>query len=268
MNNMKNEERLFTKEQLEEFSKDFMGLAMEALAGNDIEKAKHWIRRHDGVKDIMHDMLMNWVAGLLSYIYERYGEDAAVQAIRDTVGSGQSSWGIQGGLQRKQLIDMLGREEGLKSWITFFVETWREHAMYPGVVFEEDDEKIIITNKQCGSGGRLVNKRAYEGPFAYRRIRKSGPHTWGEEDMPIYCGHCSWAHEIFPIMYTGEPLWVHAGPFPKRPGDPCIFHIYKDPKNIPDKYFQRLGLTREAIPLPRSYGIDPQKETASKWENI
>lgn len=263
---MEKGKRLFTEEQLEEFSKDHMGLAMEALARDDIEKAKHWLRRHDGVKDIMHDIFLNWVAGLLSYIYDRFGEDAAVHAIRDTVGSGQSSWGIQGGLQRKQLIETFGREEGLKAWIEFFVEAWREHAMYPGATFEEDDEKIILTNRQCGSGGRLINKRAYEGPFAYRRIKKAAPYTWGEEDMPIYCGHCPWAHEIFPIVYTGEPLWVHVEPFPKKPGDPCIFHIYKDPKDIPEKYFQRLGLTREPVELPPTYGIDPHEDTFSKWE--
>ena len=46
-------EKLFTKEELEEFSKDFMGLAMEALEEGDIEKAKQWIRRHDATKDAM-----------------------------------------------------------------------------------------------------------------------------------------------------------------------------------------------------------------------
>jgi hypothetical protein len=266
MNTMEKGKRLFTKEQLEEFSKDHMGLAMEALARKDIEGAKQWLRRHDAAKDIMHDIFMNWVAALLSHIYERHGEDAAVQAIRETIGGGQLGWGIQGGLQRKQLIDALGREEGLKSWLTFFVEAWREHGMYPGTTFEEDDEKIIITVRQCGSGGRLINKGAYEGPFAYRKLRKAAPHTWGEEDLPIYCGHCSWVHEIFPIFYTGEPLWVHVAPFPRKPGDPCVFHVYKDPKDIPEKYFQRLGMKREPASLPPTYGIDPDKDAASKWE--
>ncbi|MBN1614070.1 MAG: hypothetical protein JW950_06350, partial [Deltaproteobacteria bacterium] len=242
---------LFTKEQLEEFSKDHMGLAMEALAKNDVEGAKRWMRRHDASKDVLHDTFLNWVAALLSHIYDRYGEDAAAQAIRDTVGGGQAGWGIQGGLQRKQLIDALGREEGLKAWLEFFVEAWREHGMYPGTTFEEDDEKIILTVRQCGSGGRLINKGAYEGPFAYRKFKKAAPHTWGEENLPIYCGHCPWAH---------------VKPFPKKPGDPCIFHIYKDPKDIPEKYFKRLGMTREPAAMPPTYGIDPDEDAASKWK--
>ena len=64
--------------------------------------------------------------------------------------------------------------------------------MYPGTTFEEDDEKIILTMKQCGSGGRLINKGAYEGPHAYRKFKKAAPYTWGEEGLPIYCGHCVW----------------------------------------------------------------------------
>jgi hypothetical protein len=55
---------------------------------------------------------INWVAALLSYIYDQYGEDAAVHALRETVGGGQAGWGIQGGLQRKQLMELMGREEG------------------------------------------------------------------------------------------------------------------------------------------------------------
>lgn len=47
--------RIFSKD----FSKDFLGPAMAALEEGDIEKAKHWIRRHDQTKDMLHDLYLH-----------------------------------------------------------------------------------------------------------------------------------------------------------------------------------------------------------------
>lgn len=254
--------KVFTKEELQEFSKDFMGLTMEALEKGDIEKAKEWIRRSDQTKDIIHDLYLHWITGLLSYIYDNYGEDSAVRAVRDTGTAGQSGWS----LPFMKVRDSLMKEKGLKGYVEFLVDVWRQHSMYPGTTFEEDDEKIILTMKQCGSGGRLINMGAYDGPFGYRKLKKAGPHTWGEENLPLYCSHCPWVHEIAPLMHGGEgaQLWVHAAPFPKKPGDPCIYYFYKDPKKIPDKYYTRIGMTREGKALPPTFGIDPKADKASK----
>jgi hypothetical protein len=253
--------RIFTKEELQEFSKDFMGLAMEALEKGDIEKAKEWIRRSDQTKDVIHDLYLQWITALLSHIYDNHGEDAAVRAVRDTATAGQSGWALPFMKAKETLL----REKGFKGYIEFLVDVWRQHSMYPGTTFEEDDEKITLTMKQCGSGGRLINMGAYEGPFGYRKLKKAGPHTWGEEDLPLYCSHCSWVHEIAPLMYGGEgaQLWVHASPFPKKPGDPCIYYFYKDPKKIPEKYYKRIGMTREGRALPPTHGIDPKENKAS-----
>ena len=258
---MTDSKKVFSQAELDEFSKDFMGLAMEALERGDIEKAKEWIRRSDQTKDVIHDLYLHWTTALISYIYDNHGEDDAVRAVRDTACYGQSGWALPFTNEKKRLL----QEKGLKGYIEFIVDVWRQHSMYPGTVFEEDDEKITLTMKQCGSGGRLINMGAYEGPFAYRRLKKAGPHTWGEENLPVYCSHCSWAHEIAPLMYGGEgaQLWVHASPFPKKPGDPCVYYFYKDPKKIPDKYYERIGMTRDGRSLPPTKGIDPQTDQAS-----
>ena len=255
--------RIFTNEELEEFSKDFMGLTMEALEQGDIEKAKQWIRRHDGTKDAIHDLYLHWITALLSHIYDNWGEDAAVKAVKETACHGQSGWALPIMKVKEQIM----QEKGLKGYIEWIVDLWRQHSMYPGTTFEEDDEKIILTMKQCGSGGRLINMGAYDGAFGYRKLKKAGPHTWGEENLPIYCSHCPWVHEIAPLFYggPGAQFWVHASPFPKKPGDPCIYHMYKDPDKIPDKYYERIGMTREGKALPPSYGIEPDKDAASKW---
>ncbi len=249
--------RIFAKQELEEFSKDFMGLAMEALERGDIEQAKHWVRRQDETKDALHDLYLHWVAGLLSHIYDRFGEDAAVAAVKETACHGQSGFSLPILKTREKLI----AERGLRGYVEWIVDLCRQHSMYPGFAVEEDDEKVILTLRPCGSGGRLIDMGAYEGPLGYRRLKKAGPHTWGEADLPIYCSHCPWVHEITPLFYGGEgsQFWVHAAPFPKQPGDPCAWHIYKEPARIPDKYYERIGMTRTGRTLAPTSGLTPRR---------
>jgi hypothetical protein len=247
-------DRVFTQEELDEFSKDFTRLAIEALDAGEIEQAKAWLKRHDETKDILHDLYLHWITGLLSHIYDHHGEDAAVRAVRDTATRDQSQWGYSF-LQAKKGIM---KEAGFRGWIRFLVDVLRQHSMYPGLTVEEDDEKFTLTMDPCGSGGRLINMGAYEGPYGYRKLKNPGPHTWGEKDLPIYCSHCPWAHEISPLFYGGEEgsqLWVHGAPFPKKPGEPCVWLIYKDPANIPDKYYDRIGMTRKPRTLPPTSGL-------------
>ena len=242
--------RLLSKEKLDEFSKDFMGLAMEALEKGDIEKAKFWIRRQDDTKDIVHDAYLRWVTGLLDRIYKRWGENEAIEALRDST----QVFSVPLARMKTTIIEA----GGVEAWMEIFVDFMRQHSMYPNVTIEEDDEKFIITMQPCGSGGRLIDAGAYEGPFGYAKIKEAGCHTWGEKDVPIYCAHCPWAQEIWPVTEAGEggQTHIHASPFPKKPGDPCIHYVYKDPKDIPDKYYDRIGMDKTPKELPRSYGIE------------
>ncbi|MBI2962641.1 MAG: PhoU domain-containing protein [Deltaproteobacteria bacterium] len=245
--------RVFTDQELADFSKDCMKLAMEALERGDVEAAKRWIRRQDETKDVIHDLYLHWITALLSHVYDRWGEDEAVRSVRDTA----RNFSLPLLKQKTEMI----REQGVRAWVEAIVDIWRQHSMYPGMKIEEDDEKFVFTLNPCGSGGRLIDMRAYEGPFAYRKLRKPGPHTWGEKDMPIYCSHCPWVHEIFPLAEggAGSQFWIHASPFPKKPGDPCIHYVYKDPEKIPDRYYDRIEMTREPRRLPRSHGLEPEQ---------
>jgi len=225
--------RIFSKKELQEFSKGYMQLALEGIDAGDLDKARYWCQREADTNSQIHDLLVSTVAGLLSYIYDKLGEETAVDAIRKVMGQGVFP----------ELIAL--RKQGPKEWMHWCVDMWRQHATDPGLTVEEDDEKFILTVK-CGSGAKLVKIGAYDGPNGLRRLQKAGPHTWGEVDVPIYCGHCPWVSEMIPIEMGGQgaQFWVHASPFPKNPGDPCIHHIYKNPKDIPKKYYERLGMKK------------------------
>ena len=238
--------RIFTKEELAEFSKDCMDLALEALEKGDVEKAKKWCRKQKETKDCIHDLYLHWITALLSTIYDRWGEESAVSVLKETSCLGPSGWSSPFLAERDRLI----KEKGMRGWIEYIMDVWRQHTMHtpPGMTMEEDDEKFILTMNPCGSGGRLINMGAYDGAFGYRKLKKAGPHTWGEENVPIYCAHCPIVHEAYPVNVAGPgaQFWIHASPFPKKPGDPCIYYIYKDPTKIPAKYYDRIGKKKPA----------------------
>jgi hypothetical protein len=232
---LKKSGRIFSQEELNEFSKGFMELAIKAIDDGDYERARYWCQREADTNSLNHDLFVNWVASLLSYIYDALGEEAAVNVTRKVLGPKAC---------RMELVDL--RKQGPEAWVQWCVDMWRQHGTDPGLTVEEDDEKFILTIK-CGSGGKMLEMGCYEGQDGYRRLQKRGPQTWGEVGVPIYCGHCSWVHEIIPMELGGQgsQFWVHASPFPQKPGDPCIHHIYKNPEDIPDKYYTRMGLKKK-----------------------
>lgn len=60
--------------------------------------------------------------------------------------------------------------------------------------------------------------------------------------MCLYCSHCSLVNEILPIENFGYPNRITE--YPENPGDPCTWYIYKDPDDIPEEYYTRIGKTK------------------------
>jgi hypothetical protein len=84
----------------------------------------------------------------------------------------------------------------------------------------------------------------YEAGLA--RVEERHPITWGMKDFPIYCVHCP-IMETLAFEGTGDLQPIHLVNEPKQHGF-CHFAYYKDPANIPDEYYRRLGKEK---PAPR-----------------
>ena len=54
-------------------------------------------------------------------------------------------------------------------------------------------------------------------------------------------------NELGPIDWIGYPVYPSEPPedFER---DPCVWHWYKDPADIPDRHWERYGLERKAVP--------------------
>jgi hypothetical protein len=224
--------RLFTEEELRSMERRTLDVVLETMDKGDKEEAKALAKRMYEEFNYLHDGYMVWVTGLLTYIYKNYGIDAVEKAEREAHTIEAETVFKP---PKEALTDMRAR-------IQFTAKTFRGHLQ--PLTIEEDDEKIVITMQPCGSGERIIEKGGYEAGLA--RVRDRHPITWGMKDFPIYCVHCP-VMELLAIEGTGNFGPVHLVHEPMIMGS-CHFAFYKDPANIPDEYYERIG---KAKPAPK-----------------
>ncbi len=215
--------------------------ALETPTPTLIEQA---IDRGDatGAKRLLHSMVadwlrnkdysINWITSLLSFIGRRLGDDAVEEALRD--------FGDRYLRDRRASTMRVPAEERLQGLVRAM------KANGADVVVEEDDEKYVASFR-CGSGGKLIDDRSYVPPRAYLRLEGPTPMTFGRPSLPVYCAHCSVNNEMEPMEQTGVPITVEFPP--EEPGERCVHHLYKNPADIPEQIYSRVGKQK---PSPRS----------------
>ena len=219
-----NNNRVFTYEELKEMGIPTLDLVKEAIEKGDKEKAKELADRMKNEFNHLHDGYMVWVTGLLSYIYRNYGVEAVEEAEKE-------AHGIEG----RTVFKPSGKTD-FRSKVEGMAGALRGH-MQP-VVIKEDDEKITLTMKPCGSGERLIQMGGYEPEFGLEKIKERHPITWGMKDFPLYCVHCP-VMEMLSIENTGDIGVVHLVSEPKVLGE-CHFALYKNPDDVPEEYYSRI----------------------------
>ncbi|MFC1840045.1 hypothetical protein ACFL1N_10720 [Thermodesulfobacteriota bacterium] len=218
-------DKVFTDEELKEMGIPTLDLVKEAIDSGDKERAKELANRLKSEFNHLHDGYMVWVTGLLSYIYRNYGIDAVEEAEKE-------AHGIEG----RTVFKPSGKTD-LRSRVEEMAGALRGH-MQP-VVIKEDEEKITLTMKPCGSGERLIQMGGYEPEFGLLKVKDPHPATWGMKDFPLYCVHCP-VMEMLSIENSGDIGVVHLVSEPKKMGE-CHFALYKNPDDIPEEYYKRIG---------------------------
>lgn len=169
-----------------------------------------------------HDRGMSRVTALLSWIGRRHGPA-----------------GVEASLTRAMQIGMLG-DAGFKERAEALMHFARVHLQPLGLT--EDEEKLIFRCPVCPSGGRLLREGHYEAPRSGLVVKGPASITYGLEELPVYCCHEP-AMEKASIEETGVPLFVIE--LSERLGqEPCLTYMYKDPADIPEKYYTRVGLEK------------------------
>ena len=198
-----------------------------AKTGN--QEAIAAVESYVGLFNTVHDSLGNWIVHSLSYIYKNCGADSLLEAMK---GVFFPTWeGMMQGYWDMNFHDRL----------LFCVNAVKGSHDVTIVIEDEDDEKVTFRMDPCGSGERLYKKGVYDEPVNHA---KCSPHpmTAGEDNFPCYCVHAP-IGDMAAIAACGYPAYVQD--YPEQVGTcSCLFVVYKEKENIPEKYFARLGLTK------------------------
>jgi hypothetical protein len=239
-------DRWFSDEHLAALARPTMDRAIEAIDRGDIEEARALCDDMRSEWLMLHDLMVESVAGLISFVQAEHGDDGVADAWRYTF---ERVW-----KKHHDAIDSLDR----RKVVELLARTWRAHSgsgvgQHPGA-FEivEDDEKVTFVMNPCGSGQRLVRKGAYEGELSYGTTDEAHDWSFGREDFPLYCTHCTFMNESLPLEWGGLPVYPTEPPTDYTK-DPCVWHWYKRPEDIPAEYFERYGYEKPET------GVSPTK---------
>ncbi len=222
-------DRILSANEIAEMEKLTVDRLVETIRRGDAEGAERLAHRMYNEFLSMHDLYRNWTAATLSFIGRRFG-DAALEEAMD---EGVKSW---------WLPNLEKMPQALRARVKMFVAGLRGHLQ--PLHIEEDDEKIVIQMRPCGSGGRLVLEGKYDGPDAFLTVKGKQLLTYGRDSFPVYCAHEP-SMERQDITAHGTPFVV-VEPAHELGKQHCNFIIYKDPSKVPAKYYERLGLKKPA----------------------
>jgi hypothetical protein len=227
-------DRFFTDDELAEMGKRTLDRLTDAVDAGDPEQAKKIAKRMYNEFLSMHDLYRNWITATLSEVGQRYGD----QALDEIMVEGVRAWWQPNVEKMPKGTD----RDSVRAKIKMFAAGLQGHLQPLEII--EDDEKFEIKMKPCGSGGRLIAEGLYEGDNAFLKIKDGQPLTYGRPDYPVYCAH-EYAMEKINIEQTGAPFVV-VEPAAKLGRDYCSLLVYKDPKEVPLKYYERIGLKKPA----------------------
>ncbi len=223
-------DRLFSDDELREMEKRTLDRLLEAIDAGDADKARKVAQRMYNEFLSMHDLYRNWVTGTLSAIGRRYGDEALDDIMVEGV---RAWWG--------PITDKLPKgPDAFKHRVKMFAAGLQGHLQ--PLEISEDEDKVEITMKPCGSGGRLIQEGLYEGEDAFLTIEQGQKMTYGRDNYPVYCAH-EYAMERVDIEANGTPFAV-VEPAAKLGREHCKMVCYKDPAKIPAKYYERIGLKK------------------------
>ena len=158
-------ERFFTDAELREMERRTVDRLTDAIDAGDAEKAKKIAKRMYNEFLSMHDLYRNWIAATLSEVGRRYGDEVLDEVMVDGV---RAWW--------KPIVNSLPKEpEAMPAKIKMFAAGLQGHLQ--PLEITEDDEKVTIKMKPCGSGGRLINEGKYEGKDALLKIEIGRAHV-------------------------------------------------------------------------------------------
>ena len=207
--------------------------------------ARHWVMLHD------HDC--DHIYGLMDAIVGRWGEGALADAWEAMVGT------LYSARYAKFDIKQYSWAESLDTNIYLSMEAMRGHLVGPGrrgnFEFEEDEDRYTFRFDPCGSGGHELRgdqevfdtPPRMEEPYNWAVLEEEHDFAWNKKGICLYCTNCCVLMQKKPIEEYGYPVRVVEPPtYPDRKDAKCTWHIYKDPRKVPERYYKEVGAEKPA----------------------
>lgn len=230
----------FSRKLLNEMTLPIKDQALvEKLTEMDLSAAKALCKEVDHEWGLLHDLLVESIASLLTFIGHRFGEEQVGTSLKFMT---EKVWKVP-----FEKINSRDR----KSVVLALAATWRAHSTggigpeAGGFTIEEDEEKFTFTLEPCGSGQRLVNRGYYEEPAKFGKTKEAHPWSFNREDFPYYCAHCTYMNEVMPIEWSGAPVYPLDPP--KSFKEPCTWYYYKKAEDTPKRFYERYGYDKETM---------------------
>lgn len=206
----------------------------EAINAGDLELAKTRLEYARKEWEVVHDMYVKWSWSFFSYIDKTQGSEGLERAYRAILGS-----------YYKDRYDKV-MAASPETQLQLSLEGLRGHLMGAGrrgeVPVTDEGKRWRIDLEPCGSGGvAMMRLRSGEekNPELFGFDEEAHDWTWGKKDVCHYCGHCAFVNEILAIEHYGHPMRVTE--YTGAADGSCTWYIYKNPKDIPGEYYERVG---------------------------
>jgi hypothetical protein len=202
--------------------------AVDAIGQRDQARLRAILERRETQTYLpVHDRLVRFMAESFSWVLQTLGADRLLRFHLDTAE---------------------GQRAGFEKWERLPADDFARMTafllkLHMGVVaVTEDDEKFVIRQEPCGSGGRLRLAGAYRGPGALPVVREAGPLSFGLSEAPIYCTHCAIWNGTATLRWFGRAQWVFDDP--ARADGGCVMHLYKKRNEAARAYEARVALAQ------------------------
>ena len=209
-----------------------------AIAARRLEEGGAAFESYLAQMRIRHDLLLLYVWAFTSATLRIAGRAVAEEGLRRS---------LQETYFYRPTVEMVCKQFAPADLAACLAEHLRTHFSGPArdgeVEVVEEKDCYRLRASPCGSGGmmrRLLQAHPVEGFDAFGA---PSPSTWGCQGVPAYCAHCA-QNEKFTYDLLGYPAWVTE--FDPDPSRPCGWTIYKEPRLVPSRYFERLGVPRGA----------------------
>lgn len=199
---------------------------MLALAEGRTQDATALLDAKDRAWLALHDPLVRFMADAFAWMLAHFGTQGLLQFHLDT------AEGQRAGFEKWERMP----PDEFAATTAFLL---RQHMGQ--VQVEEDERRFTIRQSPCGSGGRLRLGGAYDGPQSLPFVEDSGPLTFGEPRMPVYCTHCAIWNGSATLRWFGRAQWVFDRP--AQADGSCTLYLYKRREDAPADYTRRVGLS-------------------------